>query len=156
MLTLEKWLSVSDLVALSGISQQNVNKAISKNRWRGADLIVRRVEIGRGGVGGMAPQVHVDSLPADLREAWYAKHNIALHEAVDPVTRLRAAIISDGPNTTDAEAISHRDTLGSERIYLVDPWVKVWDTTANAEVIRPASARVAGVIARSDDERGFW
>ena len=54
---------------------------------------------------------------------------------------LRAVIVADGPNTTDAAAIIHRETLGSDRIYLVDPWVKVWDTTADAEVKLDLSLR---------------
>ncbi|MDO5606699.1 MAG: phage tail sheath subtilisin-like domain-containing protein [Paracoccus sp. (in: a-proteobacteria)] len=77
-------------------------------------------------------------------------------DMVAVATRLRAIIVADGPNTTDAAAIAHRETLGSDRIYLVDPWVTVWDTATNAQVVRPASARVAGVIAKSDEERGFW
>ncbi|MFV0409775.1 MAG: hypothetical protein ACK5LJ_08820 [Paracoccus sp. (in: a-proteobacteria)] len=86
MRTPEKWLAVAAIAELADIAEQNVKKAISKGRWHGADLMVRQVEIGRGGAGGMAPQVHVDSLPADLRTAWYARHGIALHEEVDPAT----------------------------------------------------------------------
>lgn len=70
--------------------------------------------------------------------------------------RLRAVIIADGPNTTDQAAIGFREQVGSPRVYVVDPWVKVWDTEANAEALQPASARVAGMIARSDNDRGFW
>ncbi len=77
-------------------------------------------------------------------------------EMIAIATRLRAIIVADGPNTTDAAAIAYRTQFGSDRLYLIDPWVKVWDTVANAAVIRPASARVAGVIAKSDAERGFW
>lgn len=84
--TLEKWLSVADLSALANIAEQNVRKAIARRSWRGSDLMVRQVEIGRGGAGGMAPQVHVDSLPPDLRTAWYLSQGIALHDRVDPGT----------------------------------------------------------------------
>jgi phage tail sheath protein FI len=70
--------------------------------------------------------------------------------------RLRAVIIADGPNTTDQAAISYREKFGSARVYVVDPWVKVWDTDVSAEALQPASARVAGMIARSDNDRGFW
>ena len=41
---------------------------------------------GRGGAGGKALQVHVDSLPDDLREDWYLERGIKLHEKPDPVT----------------------------------------------------------------------
>jgi len=39
---------------------------------------------------------------------------------------------------------------------VVDPWVSVWDTVSDAAVAMPASARVAGMISKSDNERGFW
>lgn len=70
--------------------------------------------------------------------------------------RLRACFIIDGPDTTDADAISYRENFGSKRGYLVDPKMKVWDTMLNAEKLVPGSAHVAGVIAKSDNERGFW
>ena len=70
--------------------------------------------------------------------------------------RLRAVAIVDGPNSDDKAAIAYRKNFGSPRVYMVDPWVKYWDTVANAEAVQPASARVAGLIARSDQERGFW
>jgi hypothetical protein len=77
-------------------------------------------------------------------------------EMVAIATRLRAIIVADGPNTTDAAAQAYRSQFGSDRVYLVDPWVKVWDIVTDEVVIRPASARVAGLIAKSDAERGFW
>ena len=70
--------------------------------------------------------------------------------------RLRGVVIADGPNNTDANAISYRGEFGSPRLYLVDPWVRVWDTATSAEVVRPASGRVAGLIAKTDNELGFW
>jgi phage tail sheath protein FI len=39
----------------------------------------------------------------------------------------------------------------SDRLYVIDPWVKT-----SKSVTVPASAFVAGVIAKSDAERGFW
>ncbi len=77
-------------------------------------------------------------------------------ELIGIAERLRAVIIADGPNTTDAEALAYRGLFGSRRVYVVDPWLKVWDTEAGAEALESASARVAGLIARSDHERGFW
>ena len=47
---------------------------------------------------------------------------------------------------------SYRDNFGSRRLYLVDPGVKV----GTPPVVEPASARVAGVIARTDAVRGYW
>jgi len=70
--------------------------------------------------------------------------------------RLRAVVVADGPDATDADAIAYRAAFGSDRLYLVDPWVRVWDAAAGAERTEPASARVAGLIAKTDAERGFW
>lgn len=65
--------------------------------------------------------------------------------------RLRAIVVADGPNTTQADAQAYADLHVSDRLYVVDPWVKTNSTT-----VLPPSAFVAGVIAKSDAERGFW
>ena len=71
-------------------------------------------------------------------------------------SRLRALIVADGPNTNDADAQTYAGDWGtSGRVYVVDPWVKVLDS-AGSPVDEPSSARVAGVIARTDNDRGFW
>lgn len=97
---------------------------------------------------GVAPRI--------LVAPGFSQTEAVVTDMVAVARRLRAIIVADGPNTTDAAALAHRTKLGSDRVYLVDPAVTVWDTATNAEVIRPASARVAGVIVASDEERGFW
>lgn len=77
-------------------------------------------------------------------------------ELLSVAERLKAVCILDGPNTTDTAAISYAENFGSARAYVVDPWVKAWDASASAETTQPASPRVAGLIAKSDNERGFW
>lgn len=69
--------------------------------------------------------------------------------------RLRAVIIADGPNTQDEAAIQYTDDFGSARIYLVDPWVKTLGPDSKL-MDEPPSARVAGLISKIDNERGFW
>jgi phage tail sheath protein FI len=76
-------------------------------------------------------------------------------ELVGIAERLRAVIVADGPNTTDAEAITYRGDWGSKRVYVVDPGVKIRNSLGEL-IDQPASARVAGMIALSDNERGFW
>lgn len=68
--------------------------------------------------------------------------------------RLRAVVVADGPNVDDQAAISYAADHGSDRLYVVDPWVKVLDGTSYID--QPSSARVAGLIAKVDAERGFW
>ncbi len=66
--------------------------------------------------------------------------------------KLRAIIVADGPNTNDEEAIKWRKSVGSSRVYVVDPWVKV----EGKEETLPSSPFVAGLIAKVDSEQGFW
>lgn len=73
-----------------------------------------------------------------------------LAELLGIAQRLRAVIIADGPNTTDAAAIQINDDFGSDRIYVIDPWV-----LRNGEAV-PSSSAVAGLINKVDNERGFW
>lgn len=80
--------------------------------------------------------------------------NPVVSELLGIADRLRAVIIADGPDSNDADAIAWAGDFGSKRVYVVDPGVKVLDGTAI--VSQPASARVAGIIAKSDAERGFW
>jgi len=86
----------------------------------------------------------------------FSQEQAVVADLISIATKLRGVIIADGPNSNDADAITYRANFGSDRVYLVDPWVKVWDTVTSTEIIRPASARIAGVIAKSDAERGFW
>jgi phage tail sheath protein FI len=70
--------------------------------------------------------------------------------------RLRAIAIADGPNTTEADALIDRDKFGSDRLYIVDPAVRVFDVATGGYVVRPASAYVAGILSHMDATRGFW
>jgi phage tail sheath protein FI len=41
-------------------------------------------------------------------------------------------------------------------MYLVDPYVKVFNSVTQKEQSQPGSSRAAGVIVKSDQDRGFW
>lgn len=85
-------------------------------------------------------------------------------EGVNPVVsallsiapRLRAVVIKDGPNTTEADAITDAGLYGDDRLYIVDPAVRVFDTVSATMITKPASAYVAGLLSRRDREKGFW
>ncbi len=68
--------------------------------------------------------------------------------------KLRSIIVADGPNTNDEEAIKWRKSVGSSRVYVVDPWIKLF--IEGKEKILPSSPFVAGLIAKVDSEQGFW
>ena len=95
-------------------------------------------------------EVHVT--PRILIAPEFSHHPAVANELLSVAERLRAVVIADGPNYNDEEAIDYRQMFGSSRLYLVDPWVRVWNAEDNVEVVRPASARVAGLIAKSDAE----
>lgn len=80
--------------------------------------------------------------------------NPVVAELIGVAERLRAVIIADGPNTTDADAIAYAEDFGSSRVYLVDP--KVYKSAGGVTVTEWASPCVAGLLAKSDNERGFW
>ncbi|MFT0892959.1 phage tail sheath subtilisin-like domain-containing protein [Pseudochelatococcus sp. G4_1912] len=82
--------------------------------------------------------------------------NPVVAESMGVAEKLRAISFVDGPDTTDEDAVAYRSLINSQRIYIVDPKVTVWDTTLNAHVPRPASARFAGVQCRVDRQNGFW
>lgn len=75
-------------------------------------------------------------------------------EMLGVANRLRAIVIKDGVNSSLSAAIADRSDYGSKRAYIVDPFLKVF---SNGDIIdQPPSARVAGLIARVDNEEGFW
>jgi len=82
--------------------------------------------------------------------------NPVVSELLGIADRLKAVIIADGPNSTDEDAFSYAQDFGTARVYVVDPFVTVYDAVTATYVDQPASARVAGAIAKSDNERGFW
>lgn len=81
--------------------------------------------------------------------------NAVVAELLAIAERLRAVIIADGPNTTDAAAYAYADDFGSKRVFVVDPKVVKVDSEGD-NVTEYASAVVAGLIARIDNDRGFW
>lgn len=109
---------------------------------------------------GVTPRIHcapgfTGVRPEDTIVPGQHLANPVVAEMLGIADRLRAVIIADGPDTTDADAIAWAKDFGSKRVYVVDPGVKVMDSDGNI-VLQPASARAAGIIAKSDAERGFW
>jgi hypothetical protein len=67
--------------------------------------------------------------------------------------RLRAIPVTDGPSDTDAAAFAKAARDGA-RAYPIDPFILRQGRTAIART--PASATIAGRIARTDAELGVW
>ena len=100
------WLSTDELASLADVAPRITQRALKSRRWRGADLVVRE-EASNVGRGGKVLRVHVDSLPADLRAAWYLERGITLHEKHDPIT---------GETLLVPEQKFERDTHHEERL----------------------------------------
>lgn len=109
--------------------------------------------LGAESVVGFAPRILC--APGWTHQRPTAAANPVVSELLGIAERLRAVIIADGPDTTDADAITYLGDWGSDRLYVVDPWSLVYNS-AGAVVSQPSSARVAGLIAKSDNDRGFW
>lgn len=108
------------------------------------------------GSGYTAPTVTIAAPPSGGTQATVG--TVTLGEVRNRVTSelesvavaLRAVVLNDGPNSTDSAAIQVADDFGSPRIYSHDPWYLI------DGVAYPPSPAIAGIIAHSDNERGFW
>jgi hypothetical protein len=104
---------------------------------------------------GVAPRILVAPGLTGTRPA--ASANPLVTAALPVLQRLRAIIVADGPNTDTADALIYAaDWGGTDRVYVVDPAVRVYDPVAAALVTRPASGYAAGLIAATDIKHGVW
>ena len=72
-------------------------------------------------------------------------------EMITIANRLRAIIVADIPDDTNDNLIDFVTTCSSDRVYAVYP--KVINTKNETVAV---SSFIAGVIAKSDNENGFW
>ncbi|QPO08242.1 phage tail sheath C-terminal domain-containing protein [Sulfitobacter sp. B30-2] len=108
--------------------------------------------VGAESVVGFSPRILI--APGFTHQRPEGNANPVVAELQGIGDRLRAVIIADGPNTNDADAITAAGDFGSDRIYLIDPWHNVMVGSDIVSV--PASSRVAGLIAKVDNDTGFW
>ena len=78
-------------------------------------------------------------------------------EMTSVAERLLAMSIVDLNTANESAALVKKASFGTRRVLLRDPYVKVWDTYQDKEVMQPDSGRVAGMIAATDArwEYGF-
>ncbi|WP_375683798.1 MULTISPECIES: phage tail sheath subtilisin-like domain-containing protein [unclassified Bartonella] len=103
-----------------------------------------------------APNVTIegDGTGATAKAEISTTSNPVAAELIGIAERLRAIVVLDAPNTTDEAALSTAKDFDSKRAILIDPFVKV---NRDGKIIeQPASAAVAGVIAKTDFTHGFW
>ncbi|WP_375660251.1 phage tail sheath subtilisin-like domain-containing protein, partial [Bartonella sp. CL74QHWL] len=103
-----------------------------------------------------APNVTIegDGTGATAKAKISTTSNSVAAELIGIAERLRAIVVLDAPNSTDEAALSTAKDFDSKRAIIVDPFVKV---NRDGKIIeQPASAAVAGVIAKTDFTHGFW
>ncbi|RKR02585.1 hypothetical protein C7446_2303 [Kushneria sinocarnis] len=100
-------------------------------------------------------QPRILAAPGFTHQRESGRRNAVVAELVGIADRMRAIIVVDGPNTTDSAAQQYANDWGSARVYMHDPWYQVLaDDGSYAD--EPSSARIAGIIARTDNDQGFW
>ncbi|WP_375643625.1 MULTISPECIES: phage tail sheath subtilisin-like domain-containing protein, partial [unclassified Bartonella] len=118
--------------------------------------------IGAGSIVGQTPRIliapgftHQRPSSVNIEEnGTGATANPVAAELIGIAERLRAIVVLDAPNTTDEAALSTAKDFDSKRAILIDPFVKV---NRDGKIVeQPASAAVAGVIAKTDFTHGFW
>jgi len=109
--------------------------------------------LGAESVVGFSPRIICAPGFTHQREGEF--RNAVVSELLGIAERMRAVIVADGPNTTDDAAQQYANDFGSSRVYLVDPWVMVIKSDGSYKA-EPGSARTAGIIAKIDNDLGFW
>jgi phage tail sheath protein FI len=82
--------------------------------------------------------------------------NPVVAELMGVADALRAVAYVDGPDTSDAAAVTYRGGINSERIFVCDPKVLKFDTESAANVAKPSSPIWAARQAKMDLDQGFW
>ncbi|MCP3940524.1 MAG: phage tail protein [Desulfobacteraceae bacterium] len=109
--------------------------------------------LGSESVLGVSPRIIC--VPGFTHQRTANAANAVVSELIGIAERLKAVIIADGPNSTDQEAIDYARDFDSSRVFVADPWVLAINSSG-VPAPEPASARIAGLIAKTDNEKGFW
>ncbi|MDL2295611.1 phage tail sheath subtilisin-like domain-containing protein [Lachnospiraceae bacterium OttesenSCG-928-E19] len=93
--------------------------------------------------------------PGFTGDAWHKAPNNVISAFLEIAERLRATVVADCPMDGNREqAIDHAKYSPSDRLMCIYPGCKV--QRGDKIVEEPLSGRIAGLIAKSDNERGFW
>jgi phage tail sheath protein FI len=112
--------------------------------------------LGYGIVAPVTATIAGDGAGATVTIQTGASANPVVSEMKALADGMKAHIIADGPSTNDAAALAYRGDHGTRRVFVVDPAVSGWSVSDKQYAVERASARVAGLISRVDNESGFW
>lgn len=148
--------------ALDAIYDQGDARVVVVRVTEGVDATETRTNImGDGsadtGVHALASaSSRVGLTPRILIAPGYSQMRVVAQELVGVAERLRAVVVADCPAAPFGAGVRYRGNFGSDRLYLVWPQVHSYDHTTGTNVATWASPRVAGTIARTDGEIGWW
>lgn len=149
---------IGAVVVVIRVEQGQEDKETLANILGGVNAVDGRYEgvhafLAAENILGFVPKILIAPGFTHTRKAGEANPVVA--ELMGIAERIKAVIIPDGPNTNDTDALAYAKDFGSKRMYLVDPKVK--KTGSDGTTITSwSSAHVAGLIAKSDSERGWW
>ena len=102
----------------------------------------------------LSAQTELGVQPRILIAPGFTDQSAVVAELKGICEQMRAIGIIDGPSTTDAAAQTYAGNFGDKRLYMIDPKVTVYRD--GSPVYEPASSVVAGLIAKTDNDKGFW
>jgi len=164
----------AELLGLTGTLASALDGVFDQRN--GLDVVLVRVEEGvdidatlANVVGASGPMTGVHALAAAMSELGIEPRlysalgftsqrpgdaaNPVVAEMLGIAEMNRATIFADGPGTTKEDAVAYRNDWGSRRVFITDPGVKVFK--GGLSIIEPASARVAGLVAKTDYTDGI-
>ncbi|WP_273782944.1 phage tail sheath subtilisin-like domain-containing protein [Bartonella sp. ML69XJBT] len=140
---------------LGGVNEHGAYEGV--HAFIGAQSVVGqtpRILIAPGFTHQRPSSVTTDGTSDSAKTEISTTSNPVAAELIGIAERLRAIVVLDAPNTTDEAALSAAKDFDSKRAIIVDPFVKV---NRDGKILeQPASAAVAGVIAKTDFTHGFW
>ncbi|MGR3484443.1 MAG: phage tail sheath subtilisin-like domain-containing protein [Paracoccaceae bacterium] len=146
--------------AMRGIFDQAGAVVVVRRVAEGADAAATQANVIAAIEGLVGAEAETGAHPRIVIAPGFSANTAVATALVAAAERLRAIAYIDGPDTDDAAAIAYRGEFGSPRAMVIDPWVTVFDAAANGgaggDVADPPSARVAGLTAKIDADRGFW
>ncbi len=130
--------------------------------YKAGEIVALDRVIGGISTKGVGEGVHALIGPHDgvtpklLIAPGFTHHAAVVQEFLQVAEENLGIIIADGPDKTNERAVEYRREFGSMRVYIVDPWNTFRNTQLGIDDGQPASARVAGLINKVDNQKGFW
>lgn len=146
------------------VNEQDEDEPITVSDVTAADVIGA---VSEGGVRtGMQVLLDIFNLygfnPKILLAPGYSDVAAVRNGLLTIANKVRGIVLVDLPaNMTVTEAVTSRGVNGtfnisSDRIYLLYPRLKHYDPATNQDQLIPFSATVAGLIAKTDRDYGYW